>query len=120
MKTETKHTPEPWTRNTDTVNNTNRIISTHPGYGSIGHTPIYKRADADRIVACVNACAGIDPAAVPELIKGVSYVLEKLRDIARETTRPHDLDSAIGNTEARREQAQDCITLLNHYLKGLN
>ena len=27
-----------------------------------------KRADADRIVACVNACDGINPEAVPDLL----------------------------------------------------
>lgn len=32
-------------------------------------------ANADRIVACVNACEGINPKAVPELLKAVEAML---------------------------------------------
>ncbi len=40
-------------------------------------------ANAARIVACVNACEGINPAAVPDMLRAARYALEVLRSIDR-------------------------------------
>jgi hypothetical protein len=53
----TNHTPEPWT---------NPIPQT--------------REDADRVLACVNACAGIDPSAVPAMVRALETMKEFLDD----------------------------------------
>jgi hypothetical protein len=53
MSTETKHTKEPWARNEHGY-----IYGGNPSY-VIGHISQESEANARRIVACVNACAGI-------------------------------------------------------------
>lgn len=64
--TDTKHTPEPWRA---TVNNINEIWlhSDHVSFIAHVNGPNRKgelNPDAIRIIACVNACAGMpDPAA---------------------------------------------------------
>lgn len=58
----TKHTPEPW----HAFERDGHWALTAPRCGEVG---IVNDADqAARIVACVNACAGINPEAVPELL----------------------------------------------------
>lgn len=73
-----KHTPEPWT-----------IGKTHSGRNAARvHAPngdviadlcglIYDNPDAARIVACVNACAGIEkPEAISQLVFAARMLLE--------------------------------------------
>jgi len=72
-----KHTPEPWARRGDMV----YTVEDEPGQAACVadcHAPNTEEAaaNADRIVACVNACAGINPAAVPKLLKLVLAVAE--------------------------------------------
>ena len=86
------HTPGPWTTrkgNTrwSVVGGGQYIayaVSGTPGLGPDG-----ERANAERIVACVNACEGLaDPAVVPELLAALKVVTECL-----ESTR----DCSLGN-----------------------
>ncbi len=83
MTTETRaqHTPEPWLASGALRSDGAWVISAEPGYAidqiavvqtddRIGSTD----ANAARIVACVNACAGIDPEAVPALLAAARTV----------------------------------------------
>lgn len=64
--TESKHSPEPWLRtNAGAVDKNNVPVS------------IINDANAERIIACVNACTGIEE---PE--KSVPSIAKKLVDIA--------------------------------------
>lgn len=67
-----KHTPEPWVA----TRQPNGSVWIHER-GLMPHATVYGRADLSsgkigsdsaRIVACVNACKGINPEAVPELL----------------------------------------------------
>lgn len=67
-----KHTPEPWVA----TRQPNGSVCIHER-GLMPHATVYGRADLSsgkiesdsaRIVACVNACAGINPEAVPGLL----------------------------------------------------
>jgi hypothetical protein len=73
------HTPEPW--GTTKGNGIHLTLANGEGhwfpivYSKNGMDVAYivpmedtKHADADRIVACVNACAGINPEAVPDML----------------------------------------------------
>lgn len=76
----TAHTPEPWRLDTDGGSGQyhnirhNMICSGPYLLGSRRDTGTAK-ADAARIVACVNACAGINPEAVPDLLAAVEDAL---------------------------------------------
>lgn len=61
-----KHTPEPWEEFTP-AGATFQIIDAD----GIILADVYDRDDAKRIVACVNACRGINPEAVPLLMARV-------------------------------------------------
>ena len=69
-----KHTPEPWGvwLNPDGCNRgmiTDDALARHIVY-VVGNTHEAK-ANGRRIIACVNACAGINPEAVPELLEAL-------------------------------------------------
>lgn len=38
------------------------------------------QANADRIIACVNACAGINPEAVPDLLAAAKGIIKAIED----------------------------------------
>lgn len=71
------HTPEPWSTN-------GRIIESEDGEPivkllrpvGIIHIP-EAEANARRIVSCVNACKGINPEAVPQLVEALSEILSE-------------------------------------------
>ena len=65
------HTPEPWARGMD-VGVLATIVAGQDG--DILMTAY--AADADRSVACVNALAGLDPDAVPELVEAARTISE--------------------------------------------
>lgn len=67
----TKHTPEPWDYNRSDVGLIQ--ISTSPANKPIAQVEFSdsfneRQANAARIVACVNACEGINPEAVSEML----------------------------------------------------
>jgi hypothetical protein len=70
---DTKHTPEPWAvagYGTLIAKNGYDIALTNSGKFKTGNA----HQDAARIVACVNNCAGINPAAVPGLVAALERV----------------------------------------------
>lgn len=85
-----KHTPEPWT-----TEGSNGIYLKLPN-GDTHSFPIIwsekagmdvayivpmddtKRADADRIVACVNALAGLNPEAVQDVVEALRGILREI------------------------------------------
>lgn len=77
----TAHTPEPWESSGDIiVNRQITICKMAWDFGGDRHangTLPWKTAEAnmERIVACVNACAGINPEAVPMLLAACKAVL---------------------------------------------
>lgn len=96
------HTPEPWSINEWPQGDAEirigavgypRIAAVLLKYESING----QKANAERIVACVNACAGIDPEAIPLL-------MEALRDLI-----PHVLHYAampLAHSDAHKHAAQ--------------
>lgn len=94
---ETKHTPEPWrisTANPYAVNagradQSLGICITHgvddPNYSDFFPSTEQAKANAQRIVACVNACKGINPEVVPELSEVLCIALTDLEQAQKET-----------------------------------
>lgn len=69
------HTPEPWFFNPHRSSITQQDPTEAPDSSKKlicllyqGNGIKYEDADAKRIVACINACAGLNPEAVPELV----------------------------------------------------
>jgi len=69
----TKHTPTPWHNQSDW-----KSIYSEDGcfIATVVKMPTYKNkiehsADSDRIVSCVNACAGLNPEAIPGAVKAL-------------------------------------------------
>ncbi len=87
----TKHTPEGWRVKTKKERNLNDfgmpVAQTIGGNYFIGNLMDWgafdEKANADRIVACVNALAGINPEAVPDVVAALRGLL-------------HGVDGAFG------------------------
>lgn len=69
------HTPEPWCKLND--------CGTVKIWGPRGDCVAVNigcscdnEANADRIISCVNACAGINPEAVPDVVEALRVLLE--------------------------------------------
>jgi hypothetical protein len=107
----TKHTKEPWFFTGSTIGiqllegvaidvaDVNRWC---PG------TPLRDEdeSNGERIVACVNACAGINPEAVPDLLKAcrdLAYAYRALSEkgvgMAQETIQEYEAWAAIAKSE---------------------
>ena len=74
------HTPEPWIAFYANRDDKETILDSNEdgcgGYFATLHgTKETQRANAARIVACVNGCAGLNPAAYQELIDSVGYLI---------------------------------------------
>lgn len=79
----TKHTPGPW-KVIDDEQLGMAVISPETGYTISTHNngaehSEEEAANAARIAACVNACEGINPEAVPEMLSMLKQVLETYR-----------------------------------------
>ena len=118
----TEHTPEPWGIQNDTCARCRKegreefVFSPGPSRGY--HGTIDGRADAEHIVACVNACAGINPKAVPHWRDALENALIWLRTGAAAAATDNDdpavscwtknqiteLKSDIGTALARAEE----------------
>ena len=88
------HTPEPWYQDGRGPRSSGRIPIFAPTIGGLGQkssvsiasasqlgmagSPGAQQANADRIIACVNACAGINPEAVPELLEALEMAMPYL------------------------------------------
>ncbi len=94
-----KHTPEPWSLDEfymeyaggSSVPIISPWIQDYFGRGDRRHEEA--AANMARIVACVNACAGINPEAVPELIRAVDAFLQSGGDPLN--TRVQEMREAI-------------------------
>lgn len=91
---EQKHTPEPWAYDPPMDDNqyaieAERVIGAngdpvieleddYPGYPESGEHLILKmsRANADRMLACVNGCKGINPEAVIDMYNSLTEIME--------------------------------------------
>jgi len=75
-KDKAKHTPEPW--RTIKENGKIRIIQDKPGEFSLYIAEfdmgLNEEANADRAVACVNGCEGINPGAVKDMYEALVVV----------------------------------------------
>jgi hypothetical protein len=110
-----KHTPEPWhvgtmSRTTLGRESTDHYIENDSGYiiASVSHLLSYRkqhRANAERIVACVNACAGLDPTAVPLMYEALcalrSGTIEGFRTYALTSHNAQLIDEALSKAEGR-------------------
>ena len=72
----TQHTPEPWMVEGSNVWQENGLDVDQSSIATT-HGP-NAEAIAQRIVACVNACRGINPEAVPDLLKAASIALAEI------------------------------------------
>ena len=75
-----KHTPEPWKvfvkgRTLEVQDGAGLPIAAWPGFDDSRRPIAEHRANVLRIVACVNACEGIDPGAVKELLEAAKAFL---------------------------------------------
>ena len=66
-----RHTQEPWRISKDEENGDRLIVDENIG-STICKRPCLE--DAERIVACVNGCAGLDPAAYRECVEALRAV----------------------------------------------
>jgi len=96
---EFKHTPEPWRLYGELVNTTTgvtirqddnfkKIICDLYAYGFYNVTIEEQQANAERIVACVNACAGIEN---PKKLKNSHREYLLTRSLLREAEKQRDL-----------------------------
>ena len=65
-----KHTPEPWVIH-DRFGICSKALDKVIVLAADGFPDSHK-VNCERIVACVNACAGINPEAVPEMLEALS------------------------------------------------
>jgi hypothetical protein len=85
--TETTHTPGTWYREGRTVRSDFPVGGPDRAPFTSDICKVVDEADGDRIVACVNACKGINPEAVPEMLealRGIAKALDarpELRDV---------------------------------------
>ena len=115
----TKHTPEPWTTNgARKASNFGQYEAFITGpevarvatvQGGNVDTRESTEANAARIVACVNACAGLNPEAVPGLVKA----LKRIR--SREE---HCLSVSIGFNEDNYTDAGAALAAVRQEVKA--
>lgn len=74
-----KHTPTPWYFGHDKFSLHTPIASEDDPSGK-PVASVLEKADAERIVACVNSCAGLNPEAIPELVQAARDARAILRN----------------------------------------
>lgn len=120
-----EHTKEPWAVNQYNDGRTKygaiQLVS-RPADASICRIiggPVMAGANAARIVACVNACVGINPAAVPKLLAAcerlLSYMEAALQRPGTKLCLPETVRYANGRIDA---DASSSNTEYNHVLKA--
>ena len=103
-ETRTQHTPEPWRSAHAFLASKDCVLAGGPTYveGLVNVATGLTPEDANRIVACVNACAGINPEAVPELVRAAQAVQRWAEAGGDDWWKAHDaLYAAIAKAEAR-------------------
>lgn len=107
----TKHTPEPWADGPARPNGEVLIL------GEVTRTVAYvptasgfynadvARANSARIVACVNFCAGIDPAAVPDLLAACEALAANVDEQERKFGHPIEWHPSVAMMRAALAKA---------------
>jgi hypothetical protein len=98
-----KHTPEPWSYDESQEDYVLYSDSAWIGKTSLGYgvTPEGEtEANAARIVACVNACEGINPEAIPLMLEALKSVVSAFYKIPQADKFPSDLTAAITDASA--------------------
>lgn len=95
----TKHTPTPW-RVTDD-HHARFVMIRHQDYSAIAQTA--EEADAKHIVSCVNACEGINPEAVPDMLSALKEVAKDLRALGIAGEPLDRIRAAIAKAEAKHD-----------------
>ena len=90
MSNESKHTPEPWEIREDGIR---VVVKDARGYSLFLRETWTPTGAIERIVACVNALAGLDPDAVLALIEAAEYALAFYSEDDNEVT--DDLRDAL-------------------------
>ena len=80
------HTREPWhiEYECNIFSENHRLVASAGGYQTNAENDRHRlenEANARRIVACVNACEGINPEAVPDLLAACELCLEWMDDV---------------------------------------
>ena len=73
-------------------------------YGAAYQTP---DANAERIVACVNACEGINPEAVPEMLEALKKIAEANIDSHGGHAYVHSLVIAIAEQAIVKAESEE-------------
>lgn len=73
-----KHTPEPWEFVIDITDTP--LLITPKGEGILRASPasLYPSGDLKHAAACVNACEGINPEAVPDMLEALQYAAKNI------------------------------------------
>jgi hypothetical protein len=78
----TKHTPGPWDSENKNVWSENGLNADQSNLATT-HGP-FAKANAERIVACVNACDGIaDPSAVKDLLEALRTLVQMTGNVGQ-------------------------------------
>ena len=103
-----KHTPEPWRQFTelgtigDVVDSKGRAVAQAQETGNFERGApeglAERNANAARIVACVNGCAGINPDAVPDLLAALEAAV-----LSEQLDKHHDLMARAAIAKAKGE-----------------
>jgi hypothetical protein len=101
MKTE--HTPEPWATNGTRIESENNHGWVNDGWIIAGLEGPDAEANARRIVACVNACAGIETFMLEMLLENKRTVMQDLDDLTNQR------DELLAAAEAIEIDAEECL-----------
>ena len=117
-----KHTPEPWgipDVGTDKgyvlvsaggpQTNWNGMIASFDA-GNMARSGTEGLENAKRAVSCVNACAGINPEAVPEMVKALEDLLEESAYFTKQ--RRSEYGESYGNGTDAEQQAREALAKL--------
>lgn len=113
VKTTTRHTSEPWQVNKDCGDFDTLAIYDPKGKKIVfwgGHynvSVLEGEANVNRIVACVNACKGINPEAVSDLLQALNIALAQI-----EEWRDESLSMGVPN-EQIQENSDTVEVMLN-------
>ena len=114
---ENKHTPEPWQVFEDDpraiVTKENPMLSLL-SVGEDGLAIMYEEADARRIVACVNACAGVDTAWLETMAKVGGFAvmnqyIAAYNQAAAAIMAEKQRDELLAAAEAIEINAEECM-----------
>lgn len=105
-----KHTPEPWCTNGREIGD-EPMMYTKISNSISGNSYEEAEANAHRIVACVNACAGMgDPEMVVRMMKGIKVASSKVTDEGAAIT--FDFSEAVEIMNEMAKQRDELLAAL--------